>query len=205
MPSRLEMQRQPGRAHRRTNSRKYRRGYTVLPHNVWGDSYAPVGPSGPITIKGVNPNTFAATTGSKVFVITGTGFVAPVTVMLGATTYTGGAVVVDSVTQITLTIPDGSVYASSAGGLVDLWVTMTVGSTNHVRISVTATAGTVEAPLLPGDPGAYVISVVEQWVDAHPDQADEVVTAEQGRPSPRITLVDWLQGFISHRDEGTIP
>jgi hypothetical protein len=32
-----------------------------------------------------------------------------------------------------------------------------------------------------------------------------VLTNELSRPTPRVTLVDWLEGFISHRDDGTIP
>lgn len=38
MPSRLELQRIPGRIHRRFNARFNRRGYDVIPHDVWGDS-----------------------------------------------------------------------------------------------------------------------------------------------------------------------
>jgi hypothetical protein len=36
--TRLELQRQPGgRYHVRKNARWYQRGYTVVPHSVWGD------------------------------------------------------------------------------------------------------------------------------------------------------------------------
>ena len=55
------------------------------------------------------------------------------------------------------------------------------------------------------DPGMFTVAEIQAWVDDHPDLADEVLASEQARPAPRTTLVDWLQGFISHRDEGTIP
>ena len=40
----------------------------------------------------------------------------------------------------------------------------------------------------------------QAWVDAHADDADEVLVAERSGQN-RITLVDWLEGFIAHRDE----
>lgn len=55
------------------------------------------------------------------------------------------------------------------------------------------------------DPGSYTIAQVQAFVDANPALADEALAAEQARgDAARVTLVDWLQGFISHRDEGTI-
>jgi len=54
-------------------------------------------------------------------------------------------------------------------------------------------------------PQNFTIPDIEAWVDAHPDLADELLTNELSRSTPRVTLVDWLEGFISHRDEGTIP
>jgi len=38
---RLDRQSMTRRAHVRKNSRQYRRGYKVLPHNVWGDDAKP--------------------------------------------------------------------------------------------------------------------------------------------------------------------
>jgi hypothetical protein len=49
---------------------------------------------------------------------------------------------------------------------------------------------------LPGDPGAYTIPVVEAWVTDHPDQASAVLAAEEARPTPRSTLVTWLQNLV---------
>lgn len=64
-----------------------------------------------------------------------------------------------------------------------------------------APVGTVTAA-----PWDYTIAEIQAWVDDNPDDADEVLAAEQSRgTSARVTLVDWLQGFISHRDEGTLP
>jgi hypothetical protein len=56
----------------------------------------------------------------------------------------------------------------------------------------------------PSNPGNYTIAVIEAWVDAHPSEADEVLEAEEAGQQ-RVTLVSWLQGFISDRDEGHIP
>jgi hypothetical protein len=33
---RLDRQRPPSKTHKRFNGRTYQRGYTTLPHNVWG-------------------------------------------------------------------------------------------------------------------------------------------------------------------------
>ena len=205
MTARLDLQRLPSRLHRRVNSRKYRRGYRTLPHAVWGDNFGPVGSAGAISLASVTPASFAATTGAKVLVLRGTGFVAPASVNIGGTLFTGGAVVINSTSQITVTIPDGSTFVPQVGTSQPVMVQMTAGNSNTRNVAITATVVGVDAPLLPGDPGAYVISVIEAWVDEHPDLADEVLSAEEGRPSPRVTLVDWLQGFISHRDDGTLP
>jgi hypothetical protein len=52
------------------------------------------------------------------------------------------------------------------------------------------------------DPAAFTIAQIEDWVDNHPDAADEVLAAETGRGSAaRSTLISWLQGFIAHRDD----
>lgn len=50
------------------------------------------------------------------------------------------------------------------------------------------------------DPGSYTIADIQAWVDQNPDLADEVLAAEQARSSPRVTLIEWLEGFIAHRD-----
>ena len=52
------------------------------------------------------------------------------------------------------------------------------------------------------DPAAHTIAAVKSWVDDNPDRADEVLTRERARgDSARSSLLDWLEGFIEHRDE----
>ena len=52
------------------------------------------------------------------------------------------------------------------------------------------------------DVAGSTIADVKDWVDDHPDLADEVLAIEQARgDAARSTLVDWLEGFIEHRDE----
>jgi len=59
-----------------------------------------------------------------------------------------------------------------------------------------------EVPDVAADPAAFTIPQIEEWVDNHPDAADEVLAAETGRGSAaRSTLISWLQGFIAHRDD----
>lgn len=64
-------------------------------------------------------------------------------------------------------------------------------------------AGDVVEPLEPDtDPSAFSIPHIRDWTDDHPDRADEVLAAERARgDSARATLLDWLEGFIAHRDE----
>ena len=38
MTERLDLQKQPSRYHARKNAHWYQRGYSVVPHSVWGDS-----------------------------------------------------------------------------------------------------------------------------------------------------------------------
>lgn len=60
--------------------------------------------------------------------------------------------------------------------------------------------------VLPPDVAHFTIAQIQQWVDDHADQADEILTNEQARgDDARVTLVTWLQGFISQRDEGIEP
>ena len=47
MPSRLETQKPPVKAHRRSNSRWDRRGYDSNPHEVWGDTASSRGAAAP--------------------------------------------------------------------------------------------------------------------------------------------------------------
>lgn len=91
--------------------------------------------------------------------------------------------------------------------------TQTTGAAGRATWTGSAWVGGA-APLSEPPPGAdpiaapdqFTIAEIQAWVDAHEDMAEEVLAAEQGRGAQaRVTLVDWLQGFVSHRDEGTIP
>lgn len=82
--------------------------------------------------------------------------------------------------------------------------TATAGAAGRATWTGTGWVGGVApgtAKALPGDVGDFTVADVQLWVDANPDLADEVLAAEQARPSPRSTLVDWLHGFIAHRDD----
>lgn len=82
-------------------------------------------------------------------------------------------------------------------------VAVTVSTGGSASFTITATGGLQTPRESPAD---FTIAEIQAWVDENPDSADEVLAAEQSRGAQaRVTLVDWLQGFISHRDEGTIP
>lgn len=203
--ARLDLQRPPGsgRFHTRSAGRPYHRGYTYLNHPTWGDSFGPVGPQGEVSLSGINPPTFAAVGGAKVFVLTGTGFYGTPTVSFCGTNITGANVVVNSATQITVTTPSASGFAALAGTSQPVFVITAAGNSNEVSVQVTASTVVLDEHV--ANPGAFTIAEIQTWVDANPDWADELLANEQARTSPRVTLVDWLEGFISHRDEGTIP
>lgn len=139
--------------------------------------------------------------------------VAPATAIVGAApftlTVTGTGFTDDSVvsfdgdarpttfvseTQLTANV------ASPVGPARTVAVTVSTGGSASFTITATGV-------LSPRDsPADFTIAEIQTWVDDHPDDADEVLAAEQARgASARVTLVDWLQGFISHRDEGHIP
>lgn len=50
------------------------------------------------------------------------------------------------------------------------------------------------------DPGAYSVADVKAYVQEHPDEADDVLAAEEAGQN-RTTLVTWLDGF-EPTDEG---
>ena len=62
---RLDAQRLPARLHKRSSSRKYKRGYFTLPHAIWGDVVAVVtavtaGTPGSFTPAGAKPANLSA-------------------------------------------------------------------------------------------------------------------------------------------------
>lgn len=182
---RLERQRKTRRAHARLNSRWYQRGYKVLPHEVWGDTAKPP------RVGGISPPSSGATAGIP-GAWTPSGSSPPLTVA----NLLGGVPVVVTASPAT---------AWTTGQYVQ---TLTAGAPGRATWTGSAWVGGVA--LLAEDehvasPQNFTITDLQTWVDANPDAADEVLTNELSRPTPRVTLVDWLEGFISHRDEGTLP
>lgn len=211
---RLDRQRPPVRFHTRRNTRPYRRGYAEIPHGVWGERLSG-GSSG-----GGDPAHPTDTLGPGVVVW----WHDPATQYYGVTV--GPPLVGDAQYAVDMGdgFANGNVYTSGLPNNADYGSQYNVNgtydavlyegtpeslgavySTHTFVVTDMPTQQGTEAPLLPGDPGAYTIAIIEAWVDEHADQADEVLSAEQARATPRVTLVDWLEGFISHRDEGTLP
>jgi hypothetical protein len=84
--------------------------------------------------------------------------------------------------------------AQAAAGTVQI-TARTVGGyvTNAIPVTITA---------VQEDPAAFTIDYIKEWVDDHPDLADETLASEEARgDDARTTLLSWLQGFIAHRDE----
>ena len=160
---------------------------TSYPPSLWE-------PAEPPELLGIAPA--AGVQGTTVTItLTGTGFIDGVSVP-----YFNGVAVPSYtwVSETSMTI-DGFVIPNSLGSKP---VTVHNGSavSNAWNFSVTAVTSVKTTPW------EFTIAEIQTWVDANPDDADEVLDAEQSRgTSARVTLVDWLQGFISHRDEGTLP
>ena len=175
MTERLDYQKQPSRYHARKNAHWMKRGYSVLPHSVWGDTNQS-GPAG-----GGAPPT-GVTAGSP-----------------GAFT-PAGCDIPDNLAQLSALGPLGQTTPWAVGQYVNL---DPVGSAywngTQWRLGVGTGGATQDAHTT--DPGSFTVAEIQEWVDDHADMADEVLTAELSRPSPRITLVDWLEGFIAHRDD----
>lgn len=178
--TRLEAQRRSRRLHARANSRWYKRGYTTIPHPPWGDVGGSANPPAIILATGATPGT------------------------PGTWTPAGASAPANLIT----------IQARGALGQTTAW---TVGQFNilgdgsNVFWNGTAWAAGIAAAV-GEEPDAHVTSPqnftipdIEAWVDAHPDMADELLANERARTTPRVTLIDWLEGFISHRDDGTLP
>lgn len=176
--TRLEAQRRSRRLHQRANSRWYVRGYTTVPHPPWGDVGGSANPPPIVVATGV-------TAGSP-------GSFTP-----------AGATPPANLTAINLRGALGQTVAWTTGQYVIL------GDGSNAYWNGTAwaegMAAASETDVHATNPGNFTIAEIQAWVDDHPEAADEVLAAEMLRASPRVTLVDWLEGFISHRDEGTVP
>jgi hypothetical protein len=153
----------------------------------YDQSYPPsLWEGGSSTAISINPAT-GAVGASFTITVTGTGFTADSTIV-----FDGDPRVTTLVSPTQITAPIGALVAPARTVQV---VVDTGGSRPFTITSVTVRES----------PSSFTIAEIQAWVDEHPDEADEVLAAEQASPSPRVTLVDWLEGFISHRDEGTIP
>ncbi len=190
---RLARQRPTLRPHQRRNSRWYQRGYDPLPHGVWGDILE-VTPR----ITSLVPNTSVVDVQVTVQ-INGANFMPYSTAEIDDVDV---PVTYVSATQLTYTTTPTvagtkSVHVNNDDPNLPGHV-----ASNSMTYTVTAT-GELDPHV--ANPGNFTIPDIEAWVDAHPEMADELLASEQSRMTPRITLVDWLQGFISHRDDGTLP
>jgi hypothetical protein len=148
----------------------------------YDESYPPslwLGPDPQITT--LTPNTGSAAAGPITVTVTGTDFdassVVEIQQVAQPTTYV-------SATQLTVS------YDPTAAGTVMFTVRRGSQESNSVPFVATAL-----------DVGTMSVADVRAWVDDHPEEADEVLAEEQAREHPRVTLIDWLQGFIAHRDD----
>jgi hypothetical protein len=197
MTERLDLQRKPSKLHARKNSRWYQRGYATLPHRVWGDALPTPDP----TLTSLVPNTSVVNV-QQLVQINGTNFMPYSTVQVDSVDYQTTYV---SSTRLTYTFTPLTVGVKQVIINNDPDDAPGHEASSPLPYTVTATAGEEPEPDQVSHPENFTIAEIEAWVDAHADLADEVLTHELSRPAPRVTLVDWLEGFISHRDEGTIP
>ena len=52
------------------------------------------------------------------------------------------------------------------------------------------------------DPGEHTVEEVKEYVGEHPDETQDILSAEQGGKA-RVTLVDWLESQLTAIDEPT--
>jgi hypothetical protein len=189
MTERLDRQRRPSKVHARRNTRFYRRGYANLPHAAWGETLEPAP-----TLTSLVPNTSVVDVLVTVQV-NGTNFMSYSTVEIDGvdapTTYV-------SPTRLTYTATPTVVGVKSVHVNNDDPASPCHEASNSLTYTVTATTGELDQHV--AHPENFTVVEIETWVDQHPEMADEVLTAELARPTPRTTLVDWLEGFIESRD-----
>ena len=78
--------------------------------------------------------------------------------------------------------------------------TKTAGNAGRATWSGSSWVGWIPAVFDAQNPGSHTVAEVQAWVDDNPDMADEILSLEE-HDRARITLIDWLMGFIAHRDE----
>lgn len=103
-----------------------------------------------------------------------------------------------NVTGSTILVPVDLLTVPSSGFEWNFWAKNPDGQESTSTFK-TISIGASEFDL-PPDFKTANITVIQAWVDAHPEFADEVLEIEQ-REQNRATLLDWLRGFIAHRDE----
>jgi hypothetical protein len=211
MTERLDLQRPPSKVHARKNSRLYRRGYETLPHKVWGDELGGGGTPPPGGGEPEKPADGSLAPGEIVWwhrtsdgyrgVSVGPPATGSIQYLVESDTGTGGQTVYSAGAPVNAstgwTYPgDGTyhatLYVDNAGELGAVLSTHTFVVTG----SVTQEDEHVRSP------GNFTIDQIKEWVDEHPVLAQ--VTAlrdhEADRPTPRVSLLDWLDGFIEDLD-----
>lgn len=145
-------------------------------------------PAPPPVVTTLTPNTVSAAAGPTTITVAGTGFVASSTIRVD-----GIAVPTVYVSATSLTTS----YDPTAAGTTQFTVANGAAISNAVPFTVGA---------IVDDPAAYRVPDIKSWVDANPDWADEILAAERARgDAARVTLIDWLEGFIASRDEEPTP
>jgi hypothetical protein len=231
MATRLDRQRQPGHYHVRRNSRLYRRGYTDLPHAVWGDRFGPAAPPvdpGPFPPASAVPlGTWDWSNGTVLEADVNVAFMPP------ETTVSIHAIDVPDVDHTALfdqVAPGWWIYVS-VPGVRNLRVKLDyaffeAGAGHYIFGGDNAdddgggvpnedddtsvwlqrpdgsfpTTAELDAHVL--HPGNYTILEIQEWLDDHPILvlAQALRNNEAARPTPRVTLLDWVDGFIESLD-----
>lgn len=109
-----------------------------------------------------------------------------------------------TLTGNTIIQPVNLLTVPSSGFEWNFWAKNVDGQESSATFKTISIGASAEELAARPDLKTATIAMIQQWVDAFPDIADEALVYEQEHQN-RVTLVDWLQGFISHRDEGTIP
>ena len=173
--TRLEAQRRPRRLHARANSRWYKRGYTTIPHPPWGDVGGSINPPAGTVATGVTPGAPGSFTPA-------------------------GATPVANYTALTARGAMGQTAAWTTGQYVIL------GDGTFAYWTGTAwAAGIAGQPPLDDPhvvtPGNFTIAEIQDWLDHHPNvDVARALRDHERAHSARVTLLDWLDGFIESLD-----
>lgn len=149
---------------------------------LYSESYPPsvLQPGPPPTVTLLTPSSVSLAAMPALVTITGTGFAPGMSVLVDGVVYPSGTFV--SPTSATF-VPD-----AESVGVQQVGVEVGGVSSNTATLTVTALAQ------------GMTIAEVQAFVDAHDALADEVLVEERAGAA-RVTLIDWLEGFIAARDE----